>query len=216
MLAPSSLPFLPGAAAEVEGLWLPGPGRQRVFSVNSLCSSDSGTWTRPGGHGGKGSFSCRWLSGYSSTRRAGSFLRWLYLTLPSQPSSVTFGLSQGERGAVPAQHPEVSSFTKLISDYRALWLSEPLTGGHKPRPVSVTQPETRLLVALATHAGPCRAWVICRSLGTASQAARSEEKKKPLVEIHRARLRRQSDRPSQALQGAETQVLSCPSLLPGF
>lgn len=58
----------------------------KVFSVNSLCSSDSGTWTRPGGHGGKGSFSCRWLSGYSSRKRAGSFPRWLYLTSPSQSS----------------------------------------------------------------------------------------------------------------------------------
>ncbi|XP_040591011.1 uncharacterized protein C1orf167 homolog isoform X3 [Mesocricetus auratus] len=67
---PLSPPFHPGVA-EVEGPGLPGQ-RDVVSCTNSLCSTDNGTWNRPGGHGGKRSFSCRWLSGCTSKKRAGS------------------------------------------------------------------------------------------------------------------------------------------------
>lgn len=89
------------------------------LSVNSLCSSDNGTWTRPGGHGGKRSFSCRWPDGCTSRKTSGSFPRWLYLpSLAAFPNRChLWGEPWGE--GVSLLSPEGSSFSELVSGYRA-------------------------------------------------------------------------------------------------
>lgn len=126
------------------------------LSVNSLCSSDNGTWTRPGGHGGKKSFSCRWPDGCTSRKTSGSFPRWLYLpSLAAFQTSVTFGESHGGRGC-PCSAPRAphSVSWSVVTEHTASTL-EPLTGGLKPSPVSQSLSlRTRLVpVAPGSHTG---------------------------------------------------------------